>query len=74
MNKNQKIVLCIGMILFVLIGLFPDIGFSFEMPTIIFQYYPVQFRQTAFKLLIIWIMITVVTSGLIVLLKDKKTK
>ena len=81
MNKNQKIVLCIGIIVFVLIGLFPDIGFyrarwsnapdslEWRMPEIVFEDNSINVT----RLVIYWTITAVVTGGVIILLKDKKT-
>ncbi len=87
MNKNPKIVLCIGIIIFVLIGLFPpwiapnptilhgssQVGYHFFFYTTIKGITNTTFRINYPLLLIQWMMIAVVTGGVIVLLKDKKT-
>jgi len=90
MNNNQKIVLCIGIIAFILVGLFPpwmfvrstnqiymSLGYHYFLnPPKIDQQTPLNSVLTQInfpRLWSQWVMVVVVTGGLIALLKDKKT-
>jgi len=80
MNKKQKIAFCIGIIVFVLIGLFPDIGFyrqrwndgssslQWRMPKIVFEDTTIDVA----RLVIYWMITVVVTGGIVYLLKGSK--
>lgn len=96
MNNKQKIVLWIGLIVFLISGIFPpwvqvfddgktynekDQGYHFLMkpPEVIFdsdtyaEWYKMQFRMKIdiARLIIQWIIITVIITGFIVSLKQK---
>lgn len=82
MNKKQKIVLCIGIVVIVLMGLFPPSNtsmsylFRLEGPGSEYSFLLVMSpSDIGFgKLFIQWVIVAVITGGFIVTLKDKKTK
>jgi len=80
MNKKQKIVLWVGIALFVLVGLNPH--YPRQPFRIVREGAPAPVRKTKLswgpkdpgRLFCYWTMIAVVTGGLLVTLKDKKGK
>lgn len=80
MNKKQKIILWIGIALFVLVGLNPH--YPRQVSRIVRKGAPAPVRKTKLswgpkdpgRLFCYWTMIAVVTGGLLVTLKDKKDK
>jgi hypothetical protein len=81
MNTKQKVILWIGIIAFVLMGIFPpwmitgneqvclSMGYSFILnpPNKVC-------RMDASHLCIQWVMVAVITAGLVITFKDKRLK
>ena len=86
MNKRQTIVLWIGIIILVLMGIFPPIHIDISdrfwrgdgprpwEPGYDFLFTMLPSKISFSKLFIQWFIIAVVTGGLIVTFKDKKSK
>lgn len=80
MNKKQKIVLWIGITLFVLMGLFPPYSSSPQSTFAPSTHYDRLFFDMGFEhvdsgtLFIQWAILGVITGGLICTLSDKKDK
>ena len=76
MNKIQKITLWAGIIVIVAMGLFPPVKpiYRHPSPTITYRFL-YEARDVRFtKLLTQWVIVSVVSGGLIYTFKDKKPK
>jgi len=72
MNKNQKVILWIGIAVFLLLGLFPPNTSHFGFGALLFE---LSDRTISYrKLLVGWTIVAVLTGGLIYTLKDQKYK
>lgn len=70
MKKRQKICLWLGIIIFVLIGLFPPNTIRDGWPWFIFELRGHTICYS--KLMVQWILVVVITSSLIYALRDKQ--
>ena len=87
MNEKQLIVMWVGIIIIVLMGLFPpwltvfadasriSLGYGFILIPPLPNAYRYQFASIDFtRLLTQWTIVAAITAGLIITFKDKKTK
>jgi hypothetical protein len=79
MNRNQKIVIIVGLIIIVLMGLFPPWTFHYDGNeyTVGYKFItqatgPVKIDES--RLLIQWFCVCIVVGGLVLILKDKGEK
>jgi hypothetical protein len=77
MNRNQKIVVVIGLVIIVLTGLFPPWKATIQGTTILRGYFvifkppdPLSYVNSS-RLLVQWIGVCIVVGGLVLILKDK---
>jgi len=79
MNRNQKIVVIIGLVIIVFMGLFPPWKFIFSGTPMAMGYKflfspPGVANVDSFRLLVQWLGVCIVVGGLVLILKDKDEK